>query len=243
MTQYYQPVFELQQRIIPVSKDEKTDETVEAKWESFDENDTIMVSDSEKTIEYRIRFTGDKAVFAADGRKGYWIGRWEYDDDYPYWEEEWVDGAIPITDTTTNSADKNHLVKADKDTLDANAVILTLDQATETSIDTSAIISAFQGAADENAKGTLENPLWKIYNDTPLFAKRADYKQAKVNGANVSSTDANLEYTWQYVPLYQYENVKKGYKELDEDQKKEYASIEEYLKRNLSWYSGLGDYK
>ena len=241
LTQYYQPVFELQQRIIPVSKDEKTDETVEAKWESFDENDTIMVSDSEKTIEYRIRFTGDKAVFAADGRKGYWIGRWEYDDDYPYWEEEWVDGAIPITDTTTNSADKNHLVKADKDTLDANAVILTLDQATETSIDTSAIISAFQGAADENAKGTLENPLWKIYNDTPLFAKRADYKQAKVNGANVSSTDANLEYTWQYVPLYQYENVKKGYKELDEDQKKEYASIEEYLKRNLSWYSGLGD--
>ena len=86
-----------------------------------------------------------------------------------------------------------------------------------------------------------KNPLWKIYNDTPLFAKRADYKQAKVNGANVSSTDANLEYTWQYVPLYQYENVKKGYKELDEDQKKEYASIEEYLKRNLSWYSGLGD--
>ena len=37
LTQYYQPVFELQQRIIPVSKDEKTDETVEAKWESFDE--------------------------------------------------------------------------------------------------------------------------------------------------------------------------------------------------------------
>ena len=159
LTQYYQPVFELQQRITPVSKDEKADETVKPEWESFNEDDKILVSDSEKTIEYRIRFTGDKAVFAADGRKGYWIGRWEYDDDYPYWEEEWVDGAIPITDTTTNSADKNHLVKADKNTLDANAVILTLDQATETSIDTSAIISAFQGAADENAKGTLEKSI------------------------------------------------------------------------------------
>ncbi len=54
----------------------------------------------------------------------------------------------------------------------------------------------------ETDKGSLKNPMTKIYDGAPYFKTKNDYKKAKVTGrTDVASTE--LSYQWQKIRSYQ----------------------------------------
>lgn len=236
-TQYYKPVFKVQQSVTPVKKEEN-EQSAEIVWKDFGTKDKVKKSDDVNEYGYRIVFTGNKAVYTADGKKVVWVQDGYDEDGYPDYVEK--SGVVSITDTTTNSANKNYLVRTDKDTINTYAKNLVLTEGVETKIETEEIVKAFKGLG---GNGSLIDPSWKIYDGTPLFAKRADYKQAKITAgtAAISPTDGNVIYTWEEADLNDYRQKRTDYKKyingLKEGEISQYADEEAYLTEHLSWYN------
>ncbi len=190
-TEYYTPVLRLECR--EAEKDEegnlvKEDNKIKyGEWKSCEEalSELGELKETSDEIQYRLIFSGKKAVFNADGT---------------------TDGKeVDITDTTTMGAEKNYLVRADKKTLEDTAVDVTVGTAIATEIDVTEIIKAFNGKTDfaekDKAPGTEENPLWKIYDTKPLFTSRDAYKKAvvktkKAEDADPGDTAEQLTYEW-----------------------------------------------
>jgi len=202
---YYHPEFELQ---IREKVAEKAGDEV-----SFDENDkwmnvspnylplkASMTSRGEKR-EYRLKFTGNKILYDRNG--------------------EVVDGSrADISDTSTISADKNHVVAYDEPL----TVVVNVRSTTE--INKDEIIRVFTEKNPENkGDGTLENPAYKVYDRESLFnekSTRGDYKHAVLyeNGTatDIKDTAQGFTYTWYYTTIDKYE----AYISEDEDGKKKF---------------------
>ncbi len=172
-TQSYEPVFAVRRGTHVKDKDGKDS----VKWDTnyLDSNDKLVktekVGDEDITYEYRIEFSGKKAVY---GEKD-----------------------APIVDI--NMSQSNYLVDVTEDTLAANA--FTIKLAVEgPAIDVTEMLIG--DAASETDKGSLKNPMTKIYDGAPYFQTKNDYKKAKVTGrTDVASTE--LSYQWQKIRSYQ----------------------------------------
>ncbi len=257
-TRYYVPELILERRISRIEEkngavtDFDTEEASRAvDWELFSgtlnlklEGDALrgiklpsdMKSDQLKsvTFKYRVRFTGNKVVYNTEGNKIEIGGK----------------KAIPITDVTTNAANRNYLVDISKSTLENekySAVEVQVAQAKDVVINTDAIKESFKTEnkpedggtliADEAADGTFAKPLTKIYDARALFNERASYKQAAVFEKNaedggqgtklegVDYTHEALTYRWDSVSLEKYEDV---FRQWDEEQQK-YKDFEDYF--------------
>ena len=171
-TQSYEPVFAVRRGTHVKDKDGKDS----VKWDTnyLDSYDKLVktekVGDEDITYEYRIEFSGKKAVYG------------EYD--------------APID---INRSQSNYLVDVTEDTLAANA--FTIKLAVEgPAIDVTEMLIG--DAASETDKGSLKNPMTKIYDGAPYFKTKNDYKKAKVTGrTDVASTE--LSYQWQKIRNYQ----------------------------------------
>ncbi len=184
-TEYYTPVLRLECR--EAEKDEegnlvKEDNKIKyGEWKSCEEalSELGELKETSDEIQYRLIFSGKKAVFNADGT---------------------TDGKeVDITDTTTMGAEKNYLVRADEKTLEETAVDVIVGTAIATEIDVTEIIKEFNGKTDfaekDKALGTEENPLWKIYNNEPLFTARDAYKKAVVKTKKAEDADPECKDT------------------------------------------------
>lgn len=194
VTEYYTPVFLIQYRDAVLDEDGKPvkegSQIQYNEWADCKDNDVLQQTSEQ--IQYRIVFSGKKAVFNADG---------SIDDSIDK-------GGVDITDTTTMGAEKNYLVRVDEKTKDSTALNVEVGTAIATEIDVTEIIKSFQESADTTDKtlGTEENPLWKIYDDkNPMFASREAYKKAIVKAQKTGDTDPNcrdtakeLSYEWAY---------------------------------------------
>ncbi len=214
VTQYYSPVFELvrQKRTRLPEAQWPANATEEQKWSAwvFEKVETgkdadaadLKLSDDTAEYKYYIRFTGQKAVYAANGSKT---------------------SERPVTEAT-DAANCNYKVKTDSYTLDheKNMLEVSPGKAAETSIDVSAIIASFNKTHGKGGSGlTADDPAWMIYDaDAALFADKAAYKKAVVTGTDIKDTHKDLTYTWQSsgeVDLYdQIIHMEKNEDETDE---------------------------
>ncbi len=180
-TQSYEPVFAVRRGTHVKDKDGKDS----VKWDtnylnSYDKLvKTEKVGDEDITYEYRIEFSGKKAVY---GEKD-----------------------APIVDI--NMSQSNYLVDVTEDTLAANAFTIKL-AVERPAIDVTEMLIG--DAASETDKGSLKNPMTKIYDGAPYFQTKNDYKKAKVTGrTDVASTE--LSYQWQKIVAYhEIENEEEG---------------------------------
>lgn len=209
--QYYYPEFELQIREKTAEKegDEvKFDDT--DKWMNVSPNYLPLkatTSNKGEKREYRLKFTGNKILYDNTGK--------------PI-EESRAD----ISDTSTNSADKNHVVVYDE------PLAVTVAVRSETEINKDEIIRVFTEKNPENkGDGTLENPAYKVYDKNSLFnesSTRADYKHAVLyeNGVatDIRDTNEGFTYTWYYTTIDKYEE----YISEDEDGKKQFVNEDKW---------------
>lgn len=203
--QYYQPQFELQIREKTASKDgEEVKFDEDDKWVSVVPNYLPLKASIESKKEkrqYRIKFTGSKVIYDSLGN---------------------VDKTVSITDLTTNSADKNHIVANDIE------LIKEIPMLAPTRIDTKEIIASFtEKNAENGGDGLLSTPAFKVYDGDALFGsdgKRADYKKAVLyeneQPTDIQDTDDSLTYTWYFTTLDKYEE----YISEDEDGRKKFES-------------------
>lgn len=180
-TQYFVPEFKLQQRT-ELDKDQQTETEKWGQWIDYDGTE-ITKGTADKAVQYQVVPTGDKVVFSADGE---------------------TVSSEPITNVTTNSAEKNYLV----DKYEALEVIPEEAEPTEVKVEN--IVKALEGATGSGL--TVSDPATVIYNGLPLFDSREAYKQAEITGANVSKTDPSITYTWEVVSKEAYD----AYREVDE---------------------------
>lgn len=186
-TQYYSPVFELEMRTKKAAADIKEGASEDEQYSTWTKYTSGLLSTGteERPIQYRVKFTGKKAIYDTKGN--------------PI-------NPVDITDTTTNSAEKNYCVKADEDTLKNkdNTLTVELTKRAETKIDFSEIVKPFN-----NGTGEIDNPAWKIFDDSFLFdidkEGRASYKKAVVTG-DIKDTHKDIQYIWQRGNLDYYEN-------------------------------------
>lgn len=163
-SQPYELVFELQRAELQTETDKDgnvkpvKDEAGKVQYDPWENNNgkalvpgTDVVDGSAK-VKYRVVFGGKKAVYKADG------------------SEEKTD----VNDHGTNGADTNHKVDLTPETIDKNAIELTVTVSTVT-IDTSAYNS------DQKTK---------IYDGKPFYENRKDYKKATATGSGT------LKYQW-----------------------------------------------
>lgn len=183
-TQYFSPVFELEMRQKKAAADIKEGASEDEQWSAWTKytNGLLSTGTEERPIQYRVKFTGKKAIYDSEGK---------------------LTNPVDITDTTTNSAEKNYCVKADEDTLKNNTLIVELVNRTETKIDFSKIVEPF-----ENGTGEIDNPAWKIFDGSYFFDTdeegRASYKKAIVT-SDINNTHKDIQYTWQHGNLDYYE--------------------------------------
>lgn len=279
MTQYFVPEFVLQRR--PVSMTEKDgtvitipEEEVDGKkvkravdWNTVDIVDEKLINENYRVLnvvvdnengelesikaelpqdaekdnlksvefEFRVYFTGNKVLYTNNGKK--------------VWYPQYV---TPVTDVTTNAANRNYLADITKSRLEDSAVLLDVASAVPVTINTDAIVQAFidengeslypqlaEGA--ENPKGTFSDPAVKIYDQRGLFEKRASYKKAEVfdveNGdpgvtTNIKDTDERLTYTWSYIELDDYQRFLETW---DKEQQKYKDFDEFYFENGEGW--------
>ena len=281
-TQYFVPEFVLQRRVktitekgqAPVAVDARKvdwtaaneDWSINGVWlytvvkEEFDNISSELPKEYQSeaarkqlesvTFEYRVYFTGNKVVYDKEGNL---LNK--PSDDY----DESGKYRVPVTDVTTNAANRNYLADITKAALEENAVEVSFEQIkTETAqIVTDGIVDAFiadnkemldpqipDKSTPEAARalhaGTLEQPAVKIYDQNALFKDRASYKKAKVHKLNeqgalgealpVESTDDVLEYRWSFTTLENYE----AYLEKWDEEQREYADFNDfYIKNDL----------
>lgn len=171
-TQSYEPIFKVRRGTHVKDKDGKDSVQWEADYLRSDDKlvKTGKVGGEDVTYEYRIEFSGKKAVYG--------------------------EGDTPVD---INASQGNYLVDVTEETLAANA--FTIKLAVEgPAIDVTEMLIG--DAASETDKGSLKNPMTKIYDGAPYFQTKNDYKKAKVTGrTDVASTD--LSYQWQEIRSYQ----------------------------------------
>ena len=216
-TSYYKPVFKLQRSISKVKgtaveeKDREWKNAINANNALFDAGDKgrLILKDDDHEYEYRVVFTGKKTIFNQFGG---------------------ASNTVDITELSTDSADRNHLVKVDEKTIDENAKIASITSAKEVVINTDAIVAEFNGKtnvkAENTGDGSLENPAVKIYDENALFADRASYKKATVSekGTN-ASVSGKLTYRWGKASLKDYED----YLEKTQDEKDSIVFTDRYV--------------
>ncbi|MDE7322652.1 MAG: hypothetical protein K2N73_07925 [Lachnospiraceae bacterium] len=258
-TQYYVPEFILERRIVEVTYKDQEPVDVDPEtviWEEVTGALKVVVDDAEElkacalphgvkanelesaAFAFRVRFTGNKVLYDNDGSK-LQVGNQK----------------IPITDVTTNSANKNYLADITTKTLEDTAMSVPVEGMRTESVQivTDSIVDAFKtdnkdmldsGAADDIRQGTLENPAVKIYDQSALFRDRASYKQAKIHKFSadggigdalpVLPTDDSLSYTWSYTTLDKYE----AYLEKWDEVQRQYIDFNAYDEKNsdkLGW--------
>jgi len=171
-TQSYEPIFKVRRGTHVKDKDGKDSVQWEADYLRSDDKlvKTGKVGGEDVTYEYRIEFSGKKAVYG--------------------------EGDTPVD---INASQGNYLVDVTEETLAANA--FTIKLAVEgPAIDVTEMLIG--DAASETDKGSLKNPMTKIYDGAPYFQTKNDYKKAKVTGrTDVASID--LSYQWQEIRSYQ----------------------------------------
>lgn len=182
-TQYYGPVFELETRQKKAASSIKEGATEEEKWGPWTaySGAALTKGTEERPVEYRVKFSGQKTVYDDEGDSA-----------------ETVD----VTDTTTNSAEKNYCVKADEDTLKNNTLLVELGTAAATEIKVDRIVKSFIDAG--RGDGTIASPAWKIFDEDRLFADRESYKLADVDG-DIKDAHEDITYTWQTGNMSLYE--------------------------------------
>lgn len=219
-TQYYQPEFELQvrEKIAANGEDEiKFDE--DDKWVNVVPNylplKASMESKKEKR-QYRVKFTGNKVLYDRIGN---------------------VTVSVPITDLSTNSANKNHIVKSDEEL--AKEII----KLAPTRIDVKEILDSFTAINTENKGiGSLSDPAFKVYDKDALFGsagKRADYKKAVLyeneQATDVKYTSEGLTYSWYFSTLDKYEE----YIAEDEDGRKKFEREDRWDWQKANIYNNI----
>lgn len=217
-TQYFSPVFELEMRQKKAAADIKegaSEDEQYAAWTKYT-GGLLSKGTKERPIQYRVKFTGKKAIYDVKGNSI---------------------NPIDIMDTTTNSAEKNYRVKADEDTLKNNTLPVELTERTETKINFSEIVKPFN-----NGTGEIDNPAWKIFDNSSLFDTdkegRASYKKAIVTGDNTRPED--IQYKWQRGNLNDYEAYLHTDNTINEGADKKQAK--EKLERTFADYGDEGVY-
>lgn len=177
-TQSYEPVFKIHRGKVVKDKDgnSRTD------WEVdyLEDDDRLIETEGEGDeavqYKYRIEFSGKKAVYGITG--------------------------APTNIVDINESQKNYRVDVTETTRTANACELTVKAASGPVIDVSEILesSTTLNPKEEADKGSLKNPLTKVYDGKPLYENKGEYKKAKVKDSNVPSTD--LTYQWQRITDY-----------------------------------------
>lgn len=272
-TQYYAPEFVLQRRVAKLTEKGEASAAVDPRaveWKTTESIRHIVDSKTDKIefenigqtelpndvskenlesveFDFRIFFTGRKVIYDKDGNKV---------SIYNDTKKEYETVSVPITDVTTNAANRNYLADITKKTLEDTAVPVSIEEAERVQIVTDDIVEAFitdngdmlypQPADGEEAEndrqGTLERPAAKIYDKNPLFKDRASYKKALVHsysedggigGAlSFSSTDEAFQYTWSYLTFDEYEKYLETW---DEEQRKYKDFNDYYTDTNLGW--------
>lgn len=176
-TQSYEPVFKIRRGQHVTDKDGKDNVVWEADY--LEDEDRLIKTekedDKEVTYEYHIEFSGKKAVYGED------------------------DKPVDI-----NRSQANYHVDVTAATLtDTNNVhVLNVEAATGPVIDVSAILNNDTLNPNKEAdKGSLKNPLTKVYDNKLLYETKDEYKQATVKDrSDVSRTD--LTYQWHKITNY-----------------------------------------
>lgn len=165
-TQSYEPVFKIRRGRHVTDADGK-DSVV---WDSayLSDSDKLIKTLNDVTYEYRIEFSGKKAVYGEDN--------------------------APID---INMSQENYRVDVMAETLAANAFPVKL--AVEGPVIDVTEMRTGTTASEEN-KGSLTNPIIKVYDAEPFFKTKDEYKKAKVTGSSVPSTD--LTYQWQKIEVF-----------------------------------------
>ncbi|GFI23328.1 hypothetical protein IMSAGC011_02116 [Lachnospiraceae bacterium] len=153
-TQPYEPVFE----IIRIIQDKDgnvvgTDENITKLTSTLTPQE---ITEGRKEV-FKVRFSGNVAVYTADG--------------YKYQK-------------TVATENKNYSVKND---YNDKAVEIKINNSTAVVINTEDIIKSYTGAGYKEVTGIKINDvdqkvLYKVYDEKPLFQSRGDYKKAKVDG-------------------------------------------------------------
>lgn len=153
-TQPYEPVFE----IIRIIQDKDgnvvgTDENITKLTSTLTPQE---ITEGRKEV-FKVRFSGNVAVYTADG--------------YKYQK-------------TVATENKNYSVKND---YNDKAVEIKINNSTAVVINTEDIIKSYTGAGYQEVTGIKINDvdqkvLYKVYDEKPLFQSRGDYKKAKVDG-------------------------------------------------------------
>lgn len=176
-TQSYEPVFKIRRGQIIKDKDGNNSTAWEADY--LKDTDRLIETEGEGDeavqYKYRIEFSGKKAVYGEN------------------------DDPVDI-----NDSQKNYRVDVTEATRTANACELTVKAASGPVIDVSKILENEELNPNKEAdKGSLKNPLTKVYDGNPLYEDKSVYKKATVKGdsySSVSSTD--LTYQWQKITGY-----------------------------------------
>lgn len=218
-TNAYEPVFEIQKRsekkyvvvstnqvvnlldgdnLATIVKDSKYDYF----WETLGLYDRL-----DKEQSYRIRFSGEKAVFL-------------YHNEYHFFYES-------KTNVNNNLPSKNYAFATDEATRSADAIEVTFSAVAGTEIK----VDGLYGKADDGKTATgdsAENPVEIEYTGSPifndeLFANRGLYKIAEVFSGSTKiaeKLDSSIFYQWQYryftgryedgQKVYAYSNEKTG---------------------------------
>lgn len=176
-TQSYEPVFKIRRGQVVKDKDGNNSTAWEADYLKDTDRliETEGAGDEAVQYKYRIEFSGKKAVYGEN------------------------DAPVDI-----NDSQKNYRVDVTEATRTANACELTVKAASGPVIDVSKILENEELNPNKEAdKGSLKNPLTKVYDGDPLYEDKGAYKKATVKGdsySSVSSTD--LTYQWQKITGY-----------------------------------------
>lgn len=215
-TQYYQPEFELQVREKTAAEGEdeiKFDD--DDKWVNVVPKHVPLKASMENKKEkrqYRVKFTGNKVLYDRMGH---------------------ITDRVLITDLSTNSANKNHIVQSDE------VLPKEITKLESTRIEVKPIIDSFTSINTENkGTGSLSDPAFKVYDTDALFGsagKRSDYKKAVLyeneQATDIKDTSDELTYIWYSSTLDKYEE----YMAEDEDGRKKFESEDrwEWEKANI----------
>lgn len=165
--QAYEPVFKLQYAV--KDKDGNLEKDKDGNVVYRDNNGAKLEGPSKK--EYRVVFTGKKAVYTAYGTTA---------------------DTRDVNAGDVNSAEPNYNIKVDAKTIADNSAVITIADAKTTTIDVSAILKDGKGA-------DYASPIESIYNGSAIYDERATYKKAvvKAEGADVAKNqDLDITYEW-----------------------------------------------
>lgn len=176
-TQSYEPVFKIRRGKVVKDKDGNSSTDWEADY--LEDGDRLIETEGEGDdavqYKYRIEFSGKKAVYDIKG--------------------------APINIVDINDSQKNYRVDVTETTRTANTCELIVKAASGPVIDVSEILkNSTLNPKEEVDKGSLKNPLTKVYDGKPLYENKGEYKKAAVKDSIVPST--NLTYQWQKITDY-----------------------------------------